>query len=78
MKSGKQRKSELKARRLARAERDAARMPDRVAVNPEKLSPFNSYDSPDFLKRGYYLDKGFTCQGCGAREIYGIPTEMVV
>lgn len=44
---------------------------DREApVNAEALAPFNSYGWPAFLERGTYLDVPFTCQGCGAPQVW--------
>lgn len=34
------------------------------------MAPFNSYGPPDFVQRGYYLDKPFTCETCGKRELW--------
>ena len=75
MKSGKQRRAELQAKRQARAAKAeaakiAAKVHEGVAVNVENLAPCNSYGSPDFVVRGYYVDKDFTCQGCGREEVW--------
>jgi Probable zinc-ribbon domain len=75
MKSGKQRRTELKARRAARraqaAPRPAHREPSRlVPVNEEALAPYSSYGAPDFVTRGYYVDRPFKCAGCGVDEIW--------
>jgi len=82
MKSGKQRRSELQAKKTARKakqaaeqaaanraarEREAARG---VPVDASALAPKNSYGAPDFVRRGYYLDKPFVCQGCGKDEVW--------
>ena len=32
-----------------------------VAVDPSALAPHNSYSQPDFVQRGYYIDKSFIC-----------------
>ena len=75
MKSGKQRRAELQAKRQARdakagAELLASKAQEGVAVNAEKLSPYNSYGRPEFVERGYYVDKDFTCEGCGREEVW--------
>jgi hypothetical protein len=75
MKSGKQRRAELKARRAGRraqaAARPAKREPGRlVPVNEAALAPYSSYGAPDFVMRGYYVDRPFTCTGCGADEVW--------
>jgi hypothetical protein len=41
-----------------------------VAVDPGSLAPRNSYSSPDFVERGYYVDKPFSCQECGKPQIW--------
>lgn len=41
-----------------------------VPVNVSALAPYNSYGTPDFVARGYYLDVPFTCAGCGSQEIW--------
>ena len=62
-----------------RAAREAAREADKlaemeyrggVAVARTALAANNSYDEPDFVKRGYYLNKPFTCKGCSSQEIW--------
>ena len=75
MKSGKQRRAELKARRADRrartAERPAARVSGRlVPVNAEARAPYSSYGAPDFVMRGYYADRPFKCDGCGKDEVW--------
>ncbi len=78
MKSNKQRRQEIKARRIQRAQRQArhstARPVDRpigtVTVSPALLGPTTSYGVPDFVRRGYYQDKPFHCKDCGRAEIW--------
>lgn len=78
MKSPKQRRQEIKARRLQRAERQACRVNARpvdrpvgtVVVTPTLLRPTTSYGIPEFVRRGYYQDRPFRCQDCGVEEIW--------
>ena len=78
MKSSKQRRQEIKARRLQRAKRQAcqvrARPVDRpigtVVVTPSLLRRNNSYSIPDFVQRGYYQDRPFRCKDCGIDEVW--------
>src|SRR6266498_4685379 len=82
MKSGKQRRAELKAKRDARAAKQAARQAARIRtaqereaarglkVNADALAPNNSYGVPEFVARGYYLDVPFVCQSCGAHQVW--------
>jgi hypothetical protein len=79
MSSGKQRRSIIKARRTVRRARAEALKPAQAPkplpigiapVNEELLAPNNSYGAPDFVYRGHYLDKPFTCAGCGKEEIW--------
>jgi Probable zinc-ribbon domain len=79
MKSGKQRRSEIKA---ARAKRQAKKIawpkPSEhhlrpalgPPVNEELLAPNNSYGDPDFVRRGYYVDRPFRCIDCGKQEVW--------
>lgn len=39
-------------------------------VNSALLGPNNSYGIPDYVERGYYLDKPFTCKDCGKQEVW--------
>jgi hypothetical protein len=41
-----------------------------VLCNEGLLAPNNSYGAPDFVRRGYYLDRPFPCAGCGRDEIW--------
>ena len=84
MKSGKQRRVELKAKAakkratLDRANKQAAeiRAARRKAalggidVNPGALAPYNSYSGPDFVLRGYYVNEPFECGVCGKQEVW--------
>lgn len=79
MKSNKQRRAEIKARRLLRAERTAAVATGRdvpnalagfEAVNASALAPNNSYGVADFVFRGYYLPVCFRCRDCGGNEVW--------
>lgn len=78
MKSPKQRRQEIKARRLLRAERKACRVNARpvdrpigtVVVTPALLRPTTSYSIPEFVRCGYYQDRPFRCKDCGVEEIW--------
>jgi len=72
-KSGKQRRTEIKAAR--RAHRLALCASSRVVVPPpgsivpvdvSRLMANNSYGLSTFVERGYYVDMPFTCRDCGA------------
>jgi hypothetical protein len=41
-----------------------------VLVNPKNLRPTNSHDTPEFLKRGYYVDMPFNCKSCGTAQVW--------
>ncbi len=58
----------LKARIIAAHE--AALLRGRPKVNATLLRPHNSYGFPDYVERGYYLDKPFTCKDCGKQEVW--------
>ena len=79
MKSGKQRRTEINARRRLKAakRRAAAKEQERrfrpmpvVPVNETLLAPNNSYGAPDFVRRGYYIDIPFRCVDCGKEEVW--------
>ncbi|MBX9622618.1 MAG: zinc-ribbon domain-containing protein [Gemmataceae bacterium] len=82
MKSGKQRRAELDAKRQARAAREAAEVVSAareageraaalgMAVNRAALAPHNSYGEPDFVTRGFYADEPFECVDCGKAEVW--------
>ena len=79
MKSGKQWRVEIRARRKKRALKRSAmakavelrNTPYRmVPVNEELLAPNNSYGAPAFVRRGYYIDIAFRCVDCGKEEVW--------
>lgn len=79
MKSGKQRRAEIKAARVARVAAGAARayIDPRFLVgaggapcDPSRLAPDNSYDTPVFVWRGCYVDVEFRCVDCGAEGVW--------
>ena len=55
-------------REQTRRQRDLAKK--HVLVNPENLRTNNSYGTPDFVKRGYYLDMPFNCKACGIAQVW--------
>src|SRR5687767_8462143 len=78
MKSGKQRRAEIKASREQRkAERSRGRTKAQilrpyltVPVNRDLLAPNNSYGVADFVTRGFYADRPFRCKDCGKEEVW--------
>lgn len=79
MKSGKQKRNDIIAARARRGERRKAiaqvqefkDAPHRfVPVNEEALALNNSYGAPDFVYRGYYVDRPFCCIDCGKAEVW--------
>jgi len=79
MKSGKQRRAEIKAARMEReAKKVAMAKPQErrlrpvlgPPVNEKLLAPNNSYGAPDFVYRGYYVDRPFRCVDCGKQEVW--------
>ena len=75
-KSGKQRAAEIKAARRVQRQRQCAGQArvwpagPRVAVDCSRLVPNNSYGWPDFVQRGYYLDRVFRCRDCGVESLW--------
>jgi hypothetical protein len=80
VKSNKQRRVEILARRQKRAESSAVRElhdprhvepgSDVVLCNASLLAAYNSYGSPAFVARGYYVDMPFECADCGRQEVW--------
>jgi hypothetical protein len=79
MKSGKQRRAEIQAKRKRQAAKrqTQARQTDRrlrpvlgPPVNEALLAPYNSYGAPDYVRRGYYVDMPFHCVDCGEQELW--------
>lgn len=78
IKSGKQRRAEIKAARVERQARRACepvavpwqRPLGTVGVSADRLRPNNSYGVPLFVERGYYEDKPFCCVDCGAAGVW--------
>jgi hypothetical protein len=58
----------IEARRAAKEL--STRLKGIVLVNPANLSPTNSYGIPDFVDRGYYVDRPFRCKDCGAAQVW--------
>ncbi len=57
-----------RAREMAAAKRELAKR--HVLVNPQNLRPTNSYGTPDFVKRGHYVDMPFNCKSCGVLQVW--------
>ena len=86
MKSGRQRRTEVQIRRpgkraavraeeaRAQAKREAkeraALLKGQVLVNPANLRPTNSYGTPDFVARGFYVDMPFGCKACSKPQVW--------
>jgi hypothetical protein len=39
-------------------------------VDTSLLAPDNSFDTPDFVSLGFYVDRPFTCKTCGKAEVW--------
>lgn len=78
MKSGTQRKQEIKVARLKRVARHQGELARLSAHSPAgvvvcdtgRLTPSNSYGTPAFAYRGYYVDTAFRCKDCGAEGVW--------
>ncbi len=69
--SGKRRHQEREAQREAMAQRDRLEaLASGLAVDLSALAPHNSYSQPDFVERGYYVDKPFVCLACGISQTW--------
>lgn len=56
------------AKRIAKEK--AGRLEGQVLVNVANLLPTNSYCTPDFVDRGFYIDKRFSCKTCGVAQVW--------
>jgi hypothetical protein len=78
MKSGRQRRSEIQARRRKVRKKSEALSKAEIAklvsaplpVNEAALAPYNSYGVPSFVARGFYIDVPFRCVDCGGEEVW--------
>ncbi len=86
MKSGRQRREEIQVRRIGKraavqaeenrlrekqeAKKRAERLKGQVLVNPLNLRPTNSYGTPTFVRRGFYVDMPFNCKQCGIPQVW--------
>lgn len=79
IKSGKQKRLEIKVKRkqksvksYLRAKRPEPQLRPVLGppVNESLLAPNNSYGAPDFVYRGYYVDRPFRCADCGKGEVW--------
>jgi hypothetical protein len=77
LKSGKQRRAEIKAKRKTAKIQSNSKQPEArlhpllgPPVNEALLAPNNSYGAPDFVYRGYYVDRLFSCVDCGKEEVW--------
>ncbi|MEF8715567.1 MAG: zinc-ribbon domain containing protein [Accumulibacter sp.] len=77
MKSGKQRKLEIKTARLRRTTRIQHRPlpvdvppPGAVFCDATRLAYGSSYGVPAFVDRGYYVDIAFRCRDCGVECVW--------
>ena len=86
MKSGKQRRAEIKQNRAGKkaaiaaaglrasaaleAKARARRLRGQVLVNPASLQSTNSYSTPDFVLREFYVDRSFSCKDCAKPQVW--------
>lgn len=84
MSSNKQRREELKAERELKRQKLASEKKQRkfnrlekegAVCDPTQLTTDGSYDRPDYVGRGYYIDIPFTCKDCGKEEIWTAPQQ---
>jgi len=62
--------AEERALRFAAEKERARRLRGQVLVNIQNLRPTGSYDTPDFVKREFYVDQPFRCKDWGAEGIW--------
>ena len=57
-----------RAREQARVLHELAKT--HVLVNPQNLATDGSYDTPEFVNRGHYVDLPFNCKSCGVAQVW--------
>jgi hypothetical protein len=71
MKNRAQRRIERKRKKEARQNARSRQLPSKgVPVDIFSLAPDNSYSTPEFAARGYYVDQPFRCQSCGKEQVW--------
>ena len=70
-----EKRASLRATQEAERAHEAARVQQELAkghllVNPGNLRRNNSYGTPEFMERGYYVDVHFHCKSCGAAQVW--------
>ena len=86
MNSGRLRRAEIQVRRQGKraavqaeearehtrraAQERAVQLKGQVLVNPDNLRPTNSYGTPSFVARGFYVDMPFHCKSCGTPQLW--------
>ncbi len=63
-----ERAEQLRTEEKRAAKQRQALAKSQVAVNPANLLSTNSYGTPDFVARGYYIDRPFNCKSCGVAQ----------
>ncbi len=64
------RAEEERVREARAAKERAEQLKGQVLVNPANLRPTNSYGTPDFVLRGFYVDMPFNCKSCGTSQVW--------
>ena len=57
-------KKEIAAKRKKHKEQRQIAGLNRAPVSIDRLAPDNSFETPDFVARGFYVDRTFTCVDC--------------
>lgn len=79
MAGGRQKRATLQAKREKRRKKAAVRdlsgarkpaRPGSAPVNEAAMAPYNSYGTPAFAQRGYYVDVEFRCENCGRDQLW--------
>jgi hypothetical protein len=70
MKRGAKESEKVRAREHERAKEQRELAEKHVLVSPENLAPDNSYGTPDFVERGYYIDMPFNCKSCSVAQVW--------
>lgn len=47
-----------------------SRLGEQIPCDVDALAPSGSYDTPAFVRRGFYIDRPFECRTCGAPQVW--------
>ncbi len=64
------RRTPAERKALRRTGRELKKTHGRVLVEATRLAPNNSWEEPEFVRRGHYVDQPFSCRDCGKAQVW--------